>query len=98
MKITKIKNGNTLTIMVDGKLDTTTAPELYNEQNKALIDVNRLVFDFSNLEYISSAGLRALLSFQKAMDKQGSMVIRGVNSDVMEIFDITGFSEILTME
>ena len=93
MKITKISKGNTLTIQLDGKLDTTTAPLLSKELETTLPGVTNLVFDLTNLAYISSAGLRVFMSAYKTMNKQGSMAFCGVNEDVMEIFKITGFSE-----
>lgn len=97
MNITKNKNGNTLLLTVEGRLDTTTAPALEAECVQ-LDGVENLCFDFSKLEYISSAGLRVLLSFQKKMNAQGKMVIKNVCEEVMEVFEITGFSDILTIE
>ncbi len=98
MTINQNKDGSKLVLEVEGRLDTTTAPQLDAELKSSLSDVNELEFDFSKLEYISSAGLRVLLSAQKIMNKQGSMVIRGANEDLMEIFDVTGFVDILTFE
>ena len=98
MKITKQQNGNTLTLALEGRLDTVTAPELEEELKASIPGADSLVLDLSNLEYISSAGLRVLLSAQKTMNKQGSMTIRNVNSDVMDVFDVTGFVDILNIE
>ena len=98
MTINKTMNGNALTLGVEGRLETTTAPELEAVLKQDLGGVTELIFDFMNLEYISSAGLRVLLSAQKTMNKQGSMKLIHVNEIVNEIFDITGFSDILTIE
>ncbi len=98
MKIDKIQNGTELTFALEGRLDTTTAPQLEMEVNSSLGDVTKLVFDFANLEYISSAGLRLLLSAQKTMNKQGEMSIRNVNETIQEVFEVTGFADILTIE
>ncbi|MBQ3903812.1 MAG: STAS domain-containing protein [Eubacterium sp.] len=98
MTINKTLNGNALTIAVEGRLETTTAPELEAVIKNELDGIAELTFDFSKLEYISSAGLRVLLTAQKTMNKQGKMSITGVNDIVMEIFEITGFSDILTIE
>ncbi len=98
MVITKTKEGTSLTLVIEGRLDTTTAPQLESELKSNIDGVDKLVLEFSSLEYISSAGLRALLVAQKIMNKQGSMVIRNVNEDVMDIFDVTGFADILTIE
>ena len=86
-----------LLVTVSGRLDTTTAPQLEQELNASLDDVTELVLDFTELEYLSSAGLRVLLGAQKRMNQQGSMVVRNVNQVIMEVFDITGFSGILTI-
>lgn len=98
MKINTESNGSALTLVVEGRLDTTTAPELEQKLHESLNNIDSLIFDFSSLEYISSAGLRILLGAQKKMAKQGNMVVRGCNEEVMEVFDITGFSDILTLE
>ena len=98
MNIEKKAAGSTLTLALQGRLDTTTAPELEREVKASLPGVAELIFDFSALDYISSAGLRVLLAAQKAMNKQGSMVVRHVNDAIMDIFDVTGFSDILTIE
>ena len=97
MTISKEKNGSSLTIGIAGRLDTMTAPQLEAEI-KALDGVTELVFDFSQLEYISSAGLRVLLSAQKQMSNHGNMTVKNVNDVVMEIFEVTGFSDILNIE
>ena len=98
LKIDQEMKGTDLIFTLEGRLDTTTAPQLENELKKSLDGVKKLTFDFKALEYISSAGLRVLLSAQKQMNRQGEMVIKNVNSDIMEIFDVTGFSDILTIE
>ena len=98
MTINKVANGNELLISLEGRLDTTTAPQLDEELKTALTGVEKLEFDFSKLEYISSAGLRALLSAQKVMNKQGSMVIKNVSEEINEIFEVTGFVDILTIQ
>ena len=98
MKIDANRNNDHLTIALEGRLDTTTAPELETELKSALDGVTTLELDFSKLEYISSAGLRVLLSAQKTMNKQGSMIIKNANEAILEIFEVTGFSDILTIE
>ena len=98
MEIFKNRNENELRISVEGRLDTSTAPALEQEINDNLEGVESLILDFKGLEYISSAGLRVLLGSQKAMSKQGSMKLCNVNVDVMEILEITRFSDILTIE
>ena len=98
MIITNKKDGASLTLVLEGRLDTMTAPLLESELKSSIDGIEKLFLDFASLEYISSAGLRVLLSMQKIMNKQGSMVIRNVNEDVMDIFDITGFADILTIE
>lgn len=98
MEIKKNLKGNTLEVSLTGRLDTTTAPELEAELKDSYAGIEELKLDFSSLEYISSAGLRVLLSAQKIMNKQGSMIINNVSEDIMEIFDVTGFSDILTIE
>ena len=98
MTINKNKSGSTLTIALEGRLDTTTAPDLEKEIKTSLDGVTELVMDFSKLDYISSAGLRVLLSAHKAMSKQGAMKVVNVNEMVMEVFEVTGFSDILTIE
>ena len=98
LNITKKLDGKTLSVVPEGRLDTTTAPQLEQELKASLDGVTELILDFDKLDYISSAGLRVLLSTQKAMNKQGGMTIRSVNETVMEIFEVTGFSDILTIE
>ena len=98
MTINKTQQGTRLTFALTGRLDTNTAPQLETELKRSIDGVTDLTFDFAGLEYISSAGLRILLSAQKTMNRQGSMTIRNVNETVSEVFDITGFSEILTIE
>ena len=98
LNITKNANGNVLKVILEGRLDTTTAPQLEAELGNSLSGVTDLKFDIEKLAYISSAGLRVLLSAQKTMNKQGSMVISNASAEVKEIFDVTGFSDILTIE
>ena len=98
MKINKEQTGNVMTLALEGRLDTTTAPELEKELKESLDGVTDLTFDLEKLEYISSAGLRVLLSAQKTMNKQGSMKLVHVGEVIMEIFEVTGFSDILTIE
>lgn len=98
MKIIKNQNGGSLTIALEGRLDTSTAPELEQAIKGGLDGVTELVMDFARLDYISSAGLRVLLSARKTMSKQGSMKVTHVNEMVMEVFEVTGFSDILTIE
>ncbi|MBQ6362534.1 MAG: STAS domain-containing protein [Lachnospiraceae bacterium] len=98
MTINETKNGSDLIISLEGRLDTMTAPELEEELKKVLPETEQLTFDFEGLEYISSAGLRVLLSAQKVMSKQGSMKITHANETIMEIFEVTGFVDILTIE
>ncbi|MCR4646226.1 MAG: STAS domain-containing protein [Oscillospiraceae bacterium] len=98
MTINKKKNGSSLVIALEGRLDTTTSPELEKVIKEETEDVNDLRFEMEKLEYISSAGLRVLLSAQKLMNKKGNMLITGCNDDIMEIFDMTGFTDILTIE
>ena len=98
LNITKNANGNALKIILEGRLDTTTAPQLEAQLQDALGSVTDLKFDLEKLEYISSAGLRVLLASQKIMNKQGTMVISNASAEVKEIFDVTGFSDLLTIE
>ena len=98
MTINKTANGSALTIAVEGRLETTTAPELDAVVKNELDGVTELVFDFAKLDYVSSAGLRVLLTAQKKMNAQGSMKVINVNEIISEIFDVTGFSDILTIE
>ncbi len=98
MTIDKKEQGSTLEIALSGRLDTTTAPQLEAELKRSISGITALVMDFSGLEYISSAGLRVLLAAQKVMNKQGTMVVRHVNETIMDVFDVTGFIDILTIE
>lgn len=98
MTITKTKNGNTLTVALEGRLDTITAPQLESGLHPEMDSAKELIFDLKDLVYISSAGLRVLLASQKTMNKQGSMCIRNVSPDVMEVFELTGFVDILNIE
>lgn len=98
MTINKTENETEMTLALTGRLDTTTAPQLEAELKKSIGGKDSLAFDFNALEYISSAGLRVLLAAQKVMNRQGKMIIRNVNETIMEVFEITGFSDILTIE
>ena len=98
MNIVKNLNGTALTLALEGRLDTTTAPELETVVKNELGDVKELTFDLGKLEYISSAGLRVLLSAQKIMNKQGGMTVTGCSEEIMEIFEVTGFSDILNIQ
>jgi len=98
MTIHKTKNEKALTIALEGRLDTLTAPELEAVLNDALADAEELTFDFEKLDYISSAGLRVLLAAQKTMNRQGTMKVIHTNEMIREIFEVTGFSDILTVE
>ena len=98
MTIDKKANGSELTIALTGRLDTTTSPQLEAELSTCLNGVKELILDMAGLEYLSSAGLRVILAAQKVMNKQGSMVVRHVNDTVNEVFEITGFVDILTIE
>ena len=98
MNIVKNTNGTALTLAIEGRLDTTTAPELETVVKNELGDVKALTFDLGKLEYISSAGLRVLLSAQKIMNKQGEMTVTGCSEEIMEIFEVTGFSDILNIQ
>ena len=98
LSIGKTIENSKATLKPEGRLDTVTAPEMENTVKEVLTGVSELTLDFEKLEYISSAGLRVLLSAQKAMNKQGKMKLINVNETIMEIFDVTGFSDILTIE
>ena len=98
MNITKNLNGTALEIALEGRLDTMTAPELEAELAKGMDGADSLILDFSKLDYISSAGLRVLLSAHKAMSGKGGMKVTNVNEIVQEVFEVTGFADILTIE
>ena len=98
MTIQKTLNGSTLSVALEGRLDTTTAPQLEAELKASMDGITELELDFEKLEYLSSAGLRVLLAAQKVMNKQGNMVIRHVNETIQEVFEVTGFIDILTIE
>ena len=98
LDIKKTQEGAKLELSLSGRLDTITAPQLEEEIKASIDGVSDLVFDFSDLAYVSSAGLRVLLSSQKSMNEKGSMVVRNVSEEIQEIFDVTGFSDILTIE
>ena len=98
LNITKSIDNGSAVFALTGRLDTVTAPELERALQESLAGVNELTLDFEGLDYISSAGLRVLLSTQKLMSKQGAMKLRNVGETIMEIFEVTGFSDILTIE
>ena len=98
MKITKKQDGSALVIALEGRLDTTTAPELEAELKTCLDGITDLTLDLTNLDYISSAGLRVLLSAHKTMMKQGQMKVTNASEIVKEVFEVTGFSDILNIE
>ena len=99
MTIKKTVDGDKLVLDLEGRLDTTTAPQLENELKVSLYDIRELTLDMENLEYLSSAGLRVLLAAQRQMQKQqGNMVIVNVNEIIMEVFEVTGFVDIITIK
>ena len=98
LNIEKIKDNGNMKISLEGRLDTMTSPQLEIEVQSSLDGVDNLTFDLAKLDYISSAGLRVLLSAQKIMNKQGKMVVTNVSEDIKEIFEVTGFSDILTIQ
>ena len=98
MKIEKAITGTAATLKIIGRLDTTTAPELESTIDGCVDGIKELVLDCSELEYVSSAGLRVILKAQKLMNAQGAMKLTNVNETIMEVFDITGFADILTIE
>ena len=98
MNIVKTQENQSLTLQLEGRLDTTTAPALEQELKDSLNGITHLVLDMEQLAYLSSAGLRVILAAQKQMNKQGQMVVRHVNETIMEVFNLTGFSDILTIE
>ena len=98
MTIMKTQEHSTLTLFLEGRLDTTTSPQLEAELAESLTGITDLTLDLSKLAYLSSAGLRVILSAQNRMNKQGRMVVRHVNETIMEVFEVTGFVDILTIE
>ncbi len=98
LNITSTKNGSELIIAAEGRIDTTTAPQFEAEIKSQLDGTETLILDLEKLQYISSAGLRVMLSTQKVMMKQGQMILRNVPAEIMDILEVTGFSEILTIE
>ena len=98
MNIQKTVTGTTLAVQLEGRLDTTTSPKLEEELRGSIDGMTSLVIDFEKLEYISSAGLRVLLAMQKIMNRQGQMLLKNVSETIMEVFEVTGFSDILTIE
>ena len=98
LEINKKLNGDVLTVALEGRLDTTTARQLEDNIRESMDSARSIIFEVGKLKYISSAGLRVLLATQKAMGEPGSMVIRNVTDEVREIFEVTGFMDILTVE
>ena len=98
LNIEKKSEGKNLSFVLSGRLDTTTAPDLEKEVKENIEGVEKLDFDFKDLLYISSAGLRVLLSAQKTMNKQGEMIVKNCSNEILDIFEVTGFSDILTIE
>ena len=98
MNIVKEQDGSTLSVALEGRLDTLTSQQLESELRVSVEGVTELIFDLDQLEYISSAGLRVLLSAQKVMNKQGEMVVRNIKPAIMEIFEVTGFVELLNIQ
>lgn len=97
MTINKKQEGSHMTLALEGRLDTTTAPQLEAELKACLEDVTDLTLDMEKLDYLSSAGLRVILAAQKRMNRQGAMAVRHVNETIMEVFEVTGFADILTI-
>ena len=98
MTISKKQNGTDLEIALDGRLDTMTSPELESELRASMDGIDTLTLDFGNLDYISSAGLRVLLAAYKVMSAKGGLKVKGANEVVREVFEVTGFSDILDIE
>ena len=98
MFVTKEFENGVLTVSLDGKLDTITAPQVTSKIEEFVKEADKLIMDMTNLSYISSAGLRLILSLHKKMAKKGGMVIKNVNESNMEIFEFTGFADILNFE
>ena len=98
MEIRMDRKDDQLEVFVSGRLDTLTSPELEEKLKPEFENTTKLVLDFGGLEYISSAGLRVLLMAAQAMEDKGEMIVRNVNSDIMDIFEVTGFVDILTIE
>jgi anti-sigma B factor antagonist len=98
LNVTIEKKGSDLLVALEGRLDTVTAPQFESELKEILSGITKLTIDAEKLEYVSSAGLRVMLSAHKTMSKQGSMVVKNLSEEVKEVFDITGFSDILTIE
>ncbi len=98
LNIHKEQDSGELKVALEGRLDTTTAPQLESELKSSLDGVTSLTFDLTALEYVSSAGLRVFLFAQKTMNKQGQMVMKNVSQEVMEILEVTGFADMLTIQ
>ena len=97
MNIKQSKENKKVVVAVEGRIDTNTAPELLDHLKEAMVGIEELVLDLKKVDYISSAGLRVILFAQKTMNSQGSMSVTHVNSDIMEVFELTGFTDILTI-
>lgn len=98
MTINTTTEGKKVTVALAGRLDTTTAPQLEAELSALPDGTEELILDMSALEYLSSAGLRVILAAHKRMSRQGGMILRHVNATIMEVFEVTGFTDILTIE
>ncbi len=98
MTVTMNRNDKELAVAINGRLDTLTSPELEEKLEPELDNTEKLIFDFEGLEYISSAGLRVLLSAIKVMDEQGVMIVKNVRPEIMEVLEITGFVDFLNIE
>ena len=98
MKIEKYRQGAELTVMLEGRLDTVSAPDLDAVVKNELLGVDTFILDLKKLQYTSSAGLRVILIAQKTMNKQGKLILKNVSEAVMEVFEMTGLSDLLTIE
>lgn len=98
MEITKLVSGDTLTFALKGRLDTLTSPDFSKAIDESVANVKHLILDLGGIDYVSSAGLRVILTAQKIMFKQGDMIVKNVNDEIRSLFEMTGFSEILTIE
>ena len=97
MNIKQKKEDKKLTIFISGRVDTNTAPELLENLKESMVGIEELILDLADVEYISSAGLRVILFAQKTMNSQGSMSVAHVSNDIMDVFELTGFTDILTI-
>ena len=98
MKITKTQNGSELIVALEGGLDSNSAPQLETELKSCIKSIDKLTLDFEKLNYISSAGLRVLLSAQKKLKKKGGVTVKNVSEGVREVFELTGFTRLMTVE